>query len=82
MLIIVYTVRLGDAQWLKKMIVFSRLVMRSATTPDYALEAHWLCMSTKLNINVSEFEHLLGKCPESLTLIDTNNTMPPATHER
>lgn len=56
--------------------------MRSATTPDYALEAHWLCMSTKLNINVSEFEHLLGKCPESLTLIDTNNTMPPATHER
>lgn len=56
MLIMVYTNLLGDALWLKKMTVFSRLVMRSAMTPNYALEAHWLCMSTKSNIIVREFE--------------------------
>lgn len=73
MLIMVYTNLLGDALWLKKMTVFSRLVMRSAMTPNYALEAHWLCMSTKSNIIVREFEwlltYLLEKCPLNLTLL-------------
>lgn len=55
MLIIMYTVGLGDVKWSKKMSVLSRLVMKSATIPDYALEAHGLCMSTKSNINVSKF---------------------------